>query len=184
MIMSIIFNILSSIIVYSRGITNRILRTILKAKFQKIGTNVRFQNKDLFTYKNILLGNDIYIGPGAVFLSKDSTIHIADKVLFGPNVTIITGDHPIDLRGKYIHDIVKKKPGEDLPVIIKEDVWVGTGAIILKGVTISEGAVIAAGALVNKDVPPYAIVGGIPAKILKYRGSPEEIAKHKTNLNG
>lgn len=55
------------------------------------------------------------------------------------------------------------------PVIIKNDVWIGAGALIMQGLTIENGAVIGAGAVVTKDVPPYAIVGGVPAKVIKYR---------------
>ena len=53
------------------------------------------------------------------------------------------------------------------PVIIKDNVWIGLGATILKGVTIGEGAIIAAGAVVNKDVPPHTLVGGVPAKVIR-----------------
>ena len=57
----------------------------------------------------------------------------------------------------------------DAPIVINDDVWIGAGSIILAGVTIGKGAIIAAGAVVNKDVPEYSIVGGVPAKVLKYR---------------
>ncbi len=62
-------------------------------------------------------------------------------------------------------------------IVVKDDVWIGTNAMILSGVTIGQGAIIGAGAVVTKDVPPYAIVGGNPAKIIKYRFSPEIIEK-------
>ena len=58
---------------------------------------------------------------------------------------------------------------------IGNDVWIGTDAVIMQGVTIGDGAVVAAGALVTKDVPPYAIVGGVPAKIIRYRFAQNEV---------
>ena len=60
-------------------------------------------------------------------------------------------------------------------IVIDDDVWIGYGATILSGVHIGQGAVIAAGAVVTKDVPPYAIVGGVPAKVIKYRFPQEMI---------
>lgn len=66
---------------------------------------------------------------------------------------------------------------EWLPTIIGNDVWIGARTLILEGITIGSGAIIAAGSIVTKDVPPYAIVGGVPAKIIRYRFSPEVIAE-------
>ena len=66
---------------------------------------------------------------------------------------------------------------QDKPCIIGNDVWIGCNATILRGVTIGDGAIVAANAFVNKDVPPYAIVGGVPAKVLKYRFSENIITK-------
>jgi len=62
-------------------------------------------------------------------------------------------------------------------VTIGNDVWIGTRALIMDGVTVGDGAVIGAGAVVTKDVPPYAIVGGVPAKIIKYRFSEKKISQ-------
>lgn len=62
-------------------------------------------------------------------------------------------------------------------IVVEDDVWIGERAIILSGVNIGQGAVIAAGAVVTKDVPPYAIVGGVPAKVIRYRFNERTIAK-------
>lgn len=68
----------------------------------------------------------------------------------------------------------KRRPNQ--AVVIGHDVWVGARAMILSGVTIGSGAIVAAGAVVAGDVPPYAIVGGVPAKVLRYRFPPEMVA--------
>lgn len=68
-------------------------------------------------------------------------------------------------------------------MIIEEDVWIGANVTILKGVTIGKSSIIAAGALVIKDVPPYSIVGGVPAKFIKKKWDKEEEEKHKSFLH-
>ena len=121
--------------------------------------------------KNISLGNNVSIGYKNTFYCTKAEIIIGDDVIFGPNVTIITGDHRIDILDRPIASIKdnEKLPENDLPVIFEGDNWIGANSTILKGVTVGKGAVIAAGSVVTKSVPPLAIVGGVPAKIIKYR---------------
>lgn len=73
----------------------------------------------------------------------------------------------------------QKKPDLDKDVIIEDEIWAGSNVTILSGAHISRGCVIAAGAIVNKYIPPYAIVAGIPAKVIKYRFTPEQIIEHE-----
>ncbi|MDD7520577.1 MAG: DapH/DapD/GlmU-related protein [Lachnoclostridium sp.] len=107
---------------------------------------------------------------------------IGRKVIFGPRPTIITGDHRIDVVGKYIMDSTEKLPENDSPVVIEDDVRIGANVTILKGVTIGHGSVVAAGAVVTKSCPPYSIIGGIPAKVLKMRFTPKEIEEHERKV--
>ena len=155
---------------------------MLRSAFKKHGRNFIFDPESIFSYENIEVGNDVYIGPNAVLSASMSALYIGDKAMIGPNVTIMGGDHNVTVIGKYMLDVKDKLPDNDKPVFIEKDVWVGACSTILKGVRIGRGAIVAAGALVVKDVPPYAIVGGVPARVLKMRFSESEIAEHERIL--
>ena len=156
-----------------------------KAMFAECGKNVVVREGGDYTYGNIYLGNNIYLGPNLIFMSSRAKIYIGDHVVFGPQAVIISGDHRIDVPGKFIDEIKDndKRPQDDQDVIIKGDNWIGARAIILKGVTIGEGAVVAAGAIVTKDVPPYAIVGGNPARVIQYRFDDNTLKQHIEKIN-
>lgn len=172
-----------SLILLIPKIFNKILMILLKGLFSKSGKNVTFYPlTSFFSYKTIELGNDVFIGPRAYF-SSIKKISIGNKVMFGPNVTIIGGDHNTSEIGKYMFDVENKKESDDIPVKIGNDVWVGTRVTILKGVEIGDGAIIAAGSLVLKNVEPYSIYGGVPAKKLKMRFENDDLKKHLNLLN-
>lgn len=164
------------------GGSNKIASLLARRSFRRCGHNVHFSplNSD-FSYNKTEIGNDVYIGPNARF-SAVKGLYIADKVVFGPGVTIMGGNHNIRCIGRYIIDVHEKNEDDDQPVHIETDAWIGANAIILKGVTIGRGAVVGAGAVVTKDVEPYAIVGGNPARKIRMRFTPEEIARHEQLL--
>ena len=170
------------LIVLPRMIVSRVLMVAQRPLFKRIGKNVIFSPFSSFSYATIEIGNDVFIGPGARFNASVSGISIADKVMFGPNVTIRGGDHRTDVVGRYMFDVKEKLPENDQPVFIETDVWVGANVTILKGVTIGQGAVVAAGSVVIKDVEAYAIVAGVPAKRVSARFDEADVARHKTAL--
>ncbi len=116
---------------------------------------------------NIEIGEGCLINHNNVLQAGkvDGKIKIGNFVHTGANVMIIAFNHAFDTRE--IPTI--QQDYYDADVTIGDDVWIGGGSIILPGVNVGKGAIIAAGAVVNSDVPEYAIMGGIPAKILKYR---------------
>lgn len=155
---------------------------LVRPEFAKCGQRVNFNPFDFFTFKNIELGDDVAISVGAHFSASNSRITIGNKVMFGPNVTIMCGDHNTSMIGRYMIDVEEKLPENDQPVVIEDDVWVGTGVILLKGVTIGRGSIIAAGSVVTRDVQPYAIMAGVPARLVRKRWTDDEITHHESLL--
>ena len=90
-----------------------------------------------------------------------SEIRIGNKVMFGPHVTIIGGGHNITLSDYFMTDVHEKTGNEDLGVVIDDDVWVGSRAIILRGVQVGRGSVIAAGSVVNEISSALRAVAGL-----------------------
>ncbi|WP_274476444.1 acyltransferase [Mangrovimonas aestuarii] len=113
---------------------------------------------------NATLGDDSELGTRCMI---QANVHIGDNVIMGPDVKIYSRNHKFDRL-----DIPIQKQGKTYyETFIGNDVWLGANVIVTAGCKIGNHVIVAAGAVVTKDVPNYAIVGGVPAKILKYRNS-------------
>lgn len=163
---------------------DKLWEPVYKYSMKHCGRDVylRPMSSDLKGLWNLSIGDGSSIPKGSVFYCTEAPLNIGKKVIFGPNPTIITGNHRIDVIGRFIMDSNDKLPENDAPVTVEDDVWTGANITILKGVTIGRGSVIAAGAIVTKSCPPYSIIGGVPAKVLKYRFTIEETLQHEAIL--
>ncbi|MGL6178927.1 MAG: acyltransferase [Tannerellaceae bacterium] len=166
-----------------RGCSNRCLKYWFKHLFISIGRDVHFSPlSSFFSYSNISVGSNVYIGPKANFMAVESVIYIGNNILFGPNVTIIGGDHKYDTIGKCIINEHTRDKSSSGDVVIEDDVWIGANVLILKGVTIARGSIVAAGSVVSKDVQPYSIYAGVPAKLIRRRFTINQIIQHESAL--
>ncbi|HYE95585.1 MAG TPA: CatB-related O-acetyltransferase [Rubricoccaceae bacterium] len=136
----------------------------------------------------LTIGDDVYVGKGCTLECNGS---IGNGVMLANRVGLI-GRHDHDFRavGKmirhapWIGDVDFPEEHRRERLVVGDDVWIGYGAIVLSGVTVGRGAIVAAGALVTKDVPPYALVAGVPARVAGRRFSEEEIDRHEAALYG
>lgn len=147
--------------------------------FAEHGSNCHLEGKSNITASKIHLGNNVFIGGRCTLLSTEAHIYIGNNVMFGPNVSIVTGNHRIDMIGELMINVHEKREEDDQDVIIEDDVWIGMGVTILKGVRIGRGSVIGANTLVTKNVPPYSVVTSKNEMIIKPRFTDEEISNHE-----
>ena len=157
----------------------------IKKSMGKCGKNVKIMpSTSIFKgIENFHFSNNVRISRYAVIYSTDAKVFIGEKVGIAPYLKIITGNHRFDKVGHFVFDgDYEKRPEDDKDVIIEGDSWFGINVTILAGVTIGRGTMIAAGAVVIKSCPPYSIIGGNPARVLKFRFTVNEILEHEKVL--
>ncbi len=157
----------------------RLNRLLVKHIFRKCGEGVNIRPRVYFgSGRKISIGNHSMMGQDSI-IGSTAEVEIGNDVMMGPEVLIYTSNH-----GMEAGIPMRLQPLKCAPVRIGNDVWIGARCIILPGVTIDDGAVLAAGAVVTSAVPANAIVGGIPAKVLKYRAQAGPVAETKSAASG
>ena len=132
-----------------------------------------------FVSNDFRAGDHGYMGHGCVICPR---VTVGRYVMFGADVSVVGADHRFDLPGTPM--IFSGRP--ELPATtIEDDVWLGGRSILMAGVTVGRGSIVAAGSVVTKDVPPYSIVAGVPARVLRTRFEDEADRKrHEEMLDG
>ena len=146
-------------------------RLLIPFIFKKCGDNVNIRPNVYFgSGSQIEIGDRSMIGADSL-IGSCAEVVIGEDVLMGPQVMLYTSNHGIDPDAR-----IADQPMQCASVEIGNDVWIGARVIILSGVKIQDGAVVGAGAVVTKDVPPSAVVGGGPAGVIKYRTAAKRAA--------
>ncbi len=176
-------------IAYKIPVIRLLIRALDKLKFNKEWRkrnqhNLTKVGNRYFPMDIVTVGKDTYgtLTIQSLYITPAEKLTIGNYVSIAPDVTFLLGVNHQTQTVTTFPFYSKKISRSSIdaiskgPIIVEDEVWIGTGAMIFSGVRIGKGAIIASGAIVTKDVPPYAIVGGNPAKLIRYRFS-EEIIK-------
>jgi acetyltransferase-like isoleucine patch superfamily enzyme len=146
-------------------VANRFKSRLMSLRGAKIGDRVKLlQGIWVDRFESLIIGDDVSIAKDVLILAVGG-VEIGDRSMVGPGTKLISAGHviPKDRKPMRFSGTFSKK------ITIENDVWICAQAIILPGVRVGQGAIVAAGAVVTKDVPPFAIVGGVPAKVIRMR---------------
>ena len=146
-------------------------------------TAVAYPHLRCCNFDNLFIGDNVSIGDNAYLSCLSAKCIIKGNTAIAEHFTVHTGNHA-HIKGMFITDITEanKPKGYDEDVIIEKDVWIGCNVTLLSGVTIGRGCTVAAGAVVAKSTPPYALIGGVPAKFIKFKWTIDEILEHEAAL--
>lgn len=138
-------------------------RALVSTYLKKCGKNLRVKSKAEIS-PNSTVGNNSELGSGCLI---QSNVSIGNDVIMGPDVKIYSRNHKFDS----LDQPIRLQRKNYYKTKIGNDVWIGANVLILAGVEVGDHAILAGGSVVNKNVPDYAIVGGNPAKVIKYRNT-------------
>lgn len=173
---------------FARKIINEIKLSIFQDRWKKNNKHNGTLPMNIFNAQLISVGRKTYGELTVIQFNDHAKLILGNYCSIAQNVSfILDAEHNTKTLSTFPFKVaclqkVKHEATSKGDIVVKDDVWIGYGSIILSGVHIGQGAVIAAGSVVSHDVPPYAIVGGVPARLIKYRFS-EEMTKKLLNFD-
>lgn len=168
---------------FARKIINEIKLSIFQDRWKKNNKHNGTLPMNIFNAQLVSVGRKTYGELTVIQFNEHAKLILGNYCSIAQNVSfILDAEHNTKTLSTFPFKVaclqkVKHEAVSKGDIVVKDDVWIGYGSIILSGVHIGQGAVIAAGSVVSHDVPPYAIVGGVPARLIKYRFSEEMIEK-------
>lgn len=153
-----------------------------KNGYGKKGRNSIIKNNSIINKKNIFIDDWAVIQDQTNFISLHGKLRIGKYSVISSGCTIIPDAHKITVGIPFYINTMNHVNDESSDIIIEEDCWVGAGCILLPHTYLKRGSIVGAGSVVNKEVPPYAVVAGIPAKIIATKFTIEQILKHESIL--
>lgn len=151
----------------------------LRRQFGRIGNHTYVKLNSQLVPKNMFLDDYVVIQDHVNFISNTGRLFVGKYSVISAGCIIIPGKHHLKVGMPFYVNTQYHLCDEDMDIIVGEDCWIGAGSILLPGVTIGRGAVVGAGSVVTKDIPPYAVVAGAPAKIIAKRMTEDEVLVHE-----
>ncbi len=147
------------------SLARRLRGLLAQAMLDECGRDVNVEHGAWFgSGEGVRLGDRSAIGMDCLVIGP---LHVGADVMMGPRCVLLASSHQT---GSVDAPMSSQGFSADRPIVVEDDVWIGAGTTILPGCRIGRGSIVGAGAVVTKDVPPYAVVGGNPARVLKWRG--------------
>ncbi len=172
--------LLAKIINIFSHINNRLYGFVLKSSFGHCGKNVVLHKPNVCSNpSNMYLYDNTSIMKNWTLLSDTGKFIMKDHCIASTNLVVITGNHNRVVEHTLQDSIANRLADEEKDVVLEEEVWLGTNVTLLPGITIGRGTTVAAGSVVNRDLPPYTLCAGIPAKVKKVYWTEEQIIKHE-----
>ena len=148
----------------------------------RIGRDCIIASGSNLKVENLYLDDFVILQDRINFISNKGKLYVGRFSVISSGCFIIPGKHNLTVGMPFFVNAKYNLGDEELDIVIKEDCWIGAGSILLPGITIGRGAIVGAGSVVTKDVPPYAVVAGAPARIIAIRMSVPDILTHESKI--